>query len=186
MVFSASVRGNSSTAFLRKQHCFATKHSLSMLGHDGRYHMRYSLPSRSTAQEDILRTLDQGRSNTAPGSLPGHPGPPRIPLGHPMPNVIYGPAPPGQRLSWCEEHANRPGASQPGSSRPGSSPHMMRGPASRMGVPSEPQRYDPTRGPGPYERHPGPPQTSSLSKDHGHGTILKESTPNEDLLRNWH
>ena len=32
MVFSASFRGNSSTAFLRKQHCFATKHSLSMLG----------------------------------------------------------------------------------------------------------------------------------------------------------
>ena len=32
MVFSASFGGNSSTAFLRKQHCFATKHSLSMLG----------------------------------------------------------------------------------------------------------------------------------------------------------
>ena len=74
-------------ARLTEEHARAQAQAQDIARFDGRYHMRYSLPSRSTAQEDILRTLDQGRSNTAPGSLPGHTGPPRIPLGHPMPNV---------------------------------------------------------------------------------------------------
>ena len=107
---------------------------------DERYRFRYRLSTEPTAREDVFRTLDQGRSNTAPGSLPGQAAPNDIPPGHPIPGAVYGPAPPGQRLSW--EHVNR----QAGP------PQMMQGPTSRMGMPTEPQRYDPTRGPSTYER----------------------------------
>ena len=109
-----------------------------------------SLPEmrHESAQDEVLNLLDQTRSHTAPGALPGQTAQQQVPVSQSMAGAAFQPASHGQHVSWGHAYQQMPGhvihqnqlGRMPSGSQRQTPPGMMQGPAPRFGPPQVPQR----------------------------------------------